>query len=401
MTQIKSERKYTIKFGRKDKPPKIKEKRPSRAELLGKTPKFLPKDHPERKSLKEVVKESLDSKEKKISLLYTVITIGVIIATFILYGLRIWDNVACFIFTVGWIVIRAVAYIVYRLTSEETLEMVRENTDNPTLAKISFIALVSIFVLGVVMYMNLMYDFRLFARCGLPHTWGSELLYSLLTWITGLIIVGFIMVANNWEGVKKRENKEILTMEDAVLLQKRFLVIIYSFVFIITPIIFATVFIPFWIQLDQTMTGGLFFAGEYSGDSPQAHYFEGQALDDWFSYTLYIFIQAPIPSIMLAMMLFGGMVVILVQNQRGIGKTAVGFAVAFISIVPMLIVFAAFSGSIAPPDLLITVVGLSYSVAAIIHGMGLALTYLFGVSLLGVFIVTSRVLAGSWSPSGY
>ena len=168
--------------------------------------------------------------------------------------------------------------------------------------------------------------------------------------------------------------------------------------FVIAPIFILTFLIPGWIALDEAQ-GAVLFGGNLDGSSHYAPSYEGQALDDWFGYTLYIFLQAPIPSIMLAMMLFGGMVVILVQNQRGIGRTATGFAVAFISITPMLIVFAAFSGSIAPPDLLMTVVGLSYSIAAIIHGMGLAMTYLFGVSLLGVFISTSRALAGSWSPS--
>jgi len=325
----------------------------------------------------------MGSRDQKVNFFYSIFTIFAIIGTFIAYYYNIFDNVSAFIISSGLVIIRVIAFIVDKLSNEDVKEILRAEKKDPKLAVIIFIVEYAVFTWAFIMMFNLVYDFRMWNSIGLTNKWIYEISISINSIFASMMLIGILLIYKHRENFQKQRQKGQLSFA-----------IWYVFFFIVIPAILIAVLIPTFIQVDTLIHDGVISNAEYSGE--RVHFY-GQGIEDWFGYTFYIFFQAPLPAFMIAIMGFGAIAVILAQNQAQIGRNVAGVAVGIIAIIPMLIVLTAISGSIPPPQELIDVIGLSRPVASFIYGMGLILTYVIAISVMGVFIASSRALTSDWA----
>jgi len=315
------------------------------------------------------------TREKKANLLYNISLFSFLIVTFFLYGFGIWDSFLAFMVCSSIFVIRIIAYLVEKLTDDE----IWAKFDQPRTQKGLFIFDYIIVSYGMMILFNLIFDFRLWWRVGLVNRWIDEIALSVNSLLFSIILLGVFLIYANRDELKtgrfKGFSKEDVSKSPVWFYLQVLLLIIF-------PTLMIVFLIPVYKEIDLMLYDG------YIGSLT----FSGQAMEDWFAYVFYILFQAPIPSIMIAFMGIASIAVILAQNLANIGRLISGVAVGIIAIIPMLFILSAITGSIAPPPELVEIIGLSKAIASFVYGLGLIITYVVMVSIMGVFISSSRAL---------
>jgi uncharacterized membrane protein (DUF485 family) len=315
------------------------------------------------------------TKEKKVDLLYNISLFVTLVVTYFLYGFRVWDNLVAFLVSSSIFAIRIIAYLVEKLTNDD----IWEKFDEPRTQKGLFILDYIIISYGVIMMFNLIFDFRLWWRIGIVNRWIDEIAISINSLLFTLILLGVYLIYANKDELKTGKFKGFSKEEGT---QSSIFFFLQVLLLIIFPTLLIIFLIPVYKEIDLILFNGYIGSMTYSG----------QAMEDWFGFVFYIIFQAPIPSIMIAFMGISSIAVILAQNLANVGRTISGVAVGIIAVIPMLFVLSAITGSIPPPPELVDIIGLSKGVASFVYGLGLIINYIVMVSIMGVFIMSSRAL---------
>ena len=322
-----------------------------------------------------VIVSLLGTRDKKANMLYNISLLVFMIVTFFLYGFEVWDSFIAFMVCSALFIIRIIAYLVEKLTNDE----IWVKFDQPRTQKGLFILDYIIISYGMLMMFNLIFDFRLWWKIGLVSRWIDEVAISINSLLFTLILLGVYLIYANREELKVGRFKGFSKEEETKSPVWFYLQVLLLIIFPTLMIIFL---IPIYKEIDLMVYDG------YVGSQT----FSGQAMEDWFAYVFYILFQAPIPSVMIAFMGISSIAVILAQNLANIGRLISGVAVGIIAIIPMLFILSAITGSISPPPELVEIIGLSKAIASFVYGLGLIITYVVMVSIMGVFIASSRAL---------
>jgi hypothetical protein len=320
-----------------------------------------------------ILKKLLGTREKRVEFLYTIILIVITIAVFVIYGYGLLSSFLAFMISSIMLGTRIAGYIVAKWD-----DPVWEQKGGRKRAM--FVVQYIVIAWGVVMMYNLIYDFRLWYILGVVDRWIDEVAISFNSIMASLIILGIYVVWLEFENLERIETS--VKGKEVGKSAKTFMIMIYVLTLIVVPAILMVAFVKFYEEIDLATHGGVLQDTTYSG----------QGIDDWFAYVFYILFQAPVPAFMIAFMAIASVGVIMAQNLANVGRVISGVAMGIVAIVPLLIVFATIGGSIPPPQELVDVIGLSPSIASFIYGMGLIITYVVSVSIMGVFIASSRAL---------
>lgn len=331
----------------------------------------------------------LDTREKWVNFLYSVMTFVALVVVYFIYGAGLIDNFLAFIIGMIIVGVRIGVRVYEKLTDEKFSESTLEK-------RIFFIITNIVFLYGVMMMLNLVFSFEFWYRIGISNRWIDDILISVNSLLILIIAMGVYLFWDRRSAMKYPVKEQ--ARKRAVDLELGNLIVIVWFLIII-PVVLIFTIIPIATTIDLQIWGGTgmsyVYDQEYSGILNGV--FSGQGIDDWFAYVFFILFQAPIPSLMIGFMGISSIAVILAQSLAGTGRVVVGVASGIIAIIPMLFVLSAISGSIPPPQELIDQIGLNYSIASFIHGLGLVITFTVMISLMGVFIVSSRALTADFS----
>lgn len=322
-----------------------------------------------------VVSLLFGTKERKVNLLYNISLFVTLVVVYSLYGFRVWDNLVAFLVSSSIFAIRIIAYLVEKLTNDEMWE----KFDEPRTQKGLFILDYIVISYGVIMMFNLIFDFRLWWKIGLVDRWIDEIAISINSLLFSLILLGVYLIYANKDELKTGKFKGFSKEEGT---QSPVWFYLRILLLVVIPALLIIFLIPIYKEIDLILFNG------YIGSIV----FSGQGMEDWFGFVFYIIFQAPIPMIMISFMGLSSIAVILAQNLANVGRTISGVAVGIIAIVPMLFVLSAITGSVPPPPELVDIIGLSKGIASFIYGLGLIINYIVMVSIMGVFIMSSRAL---------
>lgn len=315
------------------------------------------------------------TREKKVNLLYNLSLLAFLITTFFLYGFGVWDSYISFLVCASIFVIRIITYLVEKLTDDE----IWAKFDDPSTRKVLFVFDYIIISYGVTMMFNLIFDFRLWWRIGLVDRWIDEIAISVNSLLFSLVLLGVYLIYVNKDELKTGKFKGFSKEEGT---QSPVWFYLRVLILIVIPALLIVFLIPIYQQIDLVLFDGYVGSMTYSG----------QAMEDWFAFVFYIIFQAPIPAIMIAFMGISSIAVILAQNLANVGRMVSGVAVGIIAVIPMLFVLSAITGSIPPPPELVDIIGLSKAIASFVYGLGLIINYVVMISVMSVFIMSSRAL---------
>lgn len=157
---------------------------------------------------------------------------------------------------------------------------------------------------------------------------------------------------------------------------------------LLAPLILIIVVIPMW-EGNLGGFGGIIF-NLISSQEQYGGIFPAQGGVNYFSYVFYILLQSPAPALMIGFMIFGAVTVMVAQNIGGVGSILGGFATSVVVIVPMIFIFEIFAGGIAPPELLVDILGLG--TASFVFGIAETSAFILMLSIIAVFISAGKLL---------
>lgn len=338
----------------------------------------------------------LGTKEKRVRQILNAFVIGLIITAYVLYGQLVWDGFVTFWVSSMVLAIRVLAYLVESFGDADLWEEWSKAGASVVIKKVTVIIEYIVMVYGLIMMFNLIYDYRLWYQLGLVEYWIDEVAYSFNSILIMLAILGFWELYADREMLKKDPdvpNKTRMTEEQYSMevFQLRLKYLFQIVVLIVVPIWLLATIIPYVKDVDKTQFEGFISSYRFEGQA-------GGGFTTYFGLVFYILFQQPIPMFMIAFMGMASIATIMAQSQGTIGRMAVGVAVAVTAIVPMLFVLSALTGAIPPPIELTVDLALDQAIASFIYGLGLILTYIIAITIMGVFITSSRVLTAGWSP---
>ena len=321
-----------------------------------------------RSKISEWLREYFSQEGKLSNFIMNMITIGIFVTIFYLYGYNILDKNLSFFISSGIIALRLILHLLEKVGSLREME-------TPTTRIVILIIDYIIIIFAFVMLFNLIFDFRLWYIIGVAGRWIEEIVISINIILFSLIGLGIYTIYIQREAMKKGVPTEnVLSL------------VVNVIILIIVPVVFMVGIMPYLLSIDLSIFGGVLHATT----------FEGQVVSDWFSYVFYILFQAPIPAIMIAFMTISAVAVIVAQNVGRLGGFMASVAIGAIAIIPLIMIMSVFTGSVDPPQELIDLVGLERSLASFIYGMGLVVSYTFVVVIIGVFVASSKMMGLQW-----
>jgi len=352
-----------------------------------------------------------------INLLYTLVTFFGIIGVYIFFAMGMITNVSAFTVSMIFIGIRIAIHIVQRFDLlREKKEEFKAKT-RKDLFDLKYLFLFEMVIIGWVCFMvlNLAFAFEFWYRIGIAELWVQDLVLTSSSTFLLLILLGVskIFTSDTYSSRERREMKEnykelarrkgwLPSLSDTTI--ERLIVVgdhIFSFLLIgiFTLLLFGM--IPLYVHIFASIWGGspstyMAVLEQPLGDIPEYFSFEGQAINYWFAYVFFILFMDMIPAVMIAFMSISSIVVIIAQSAGSVGRLSSQVAIGFIAVVPLLIVVMAMTGGIPAPPELSDVIGLPKPIASFVYGLGLILTFTLFVSVLAVFIGSTRALAGDF-----
>jgi hypothetical protein len=342
------------------------------------------------------------TKRQVLRQIQNLIVIGVIVLIYILYGYGIWfDSFSAFWTTTIVSGVRILAYLVSKYGEEELWNRYRRMGDSVLAKKITIVILHILLWVSITMGANLIYGYNIFWRMGLVETWINEMTYTSYVLLFFIALVGINYTYLTRDALK----------DETYLLQKRRFrdggeVFQYRlrwfFMFIgtvITPIVMMLFLSPFLARIDQSLYNGYISTIQFTENGGYEAQAGGAGFTTYFGLVFYILFQQPIPMFMVAFMTFATIAVLMAQSQDRVGRLAVGVAVAVSAIIPLIFVIMALTSAIPPPtELTSAPISLDPAIAGFVYGLGLILTYIIAITIMGVFVSSSRILIGTWQP---
>jgi hypothetical protein len=343
-----------------------------------------------------------------------VVVVSVIILVYILYGFGVWFNSFSAFWTTSIVAgVRILAYLISSISEEKEWD---ELGTTALADRLRIISLHILMWLAITMGANLIYDYRFWYKLGLVELWFAELTFTInillifIPIVFGLTLImkrdalkstDYLIQQTKFRNIgrqlkKRNPKKDVSSLIKGEIFQYK-LSWYFTLVFaVIIPIVFFIILMPYFRMVDEVKFGGVLSTLTY------AKSFQAQGFTTYFGLVFYILFQQPIPMFMVAFMTFATIAVLMAQSQGRAGRLSVGVAVAISAVLPLIFVLMALTTAIPPPVELTDPsygIGLDPAIAGFVYGLGLILTYIIAITIMGVFVTSSRVLTGVWSPT--